>query len=163
MVDIRINAMSVEMNWSKADLDKLISNNPDLGVDSDKENQPLLKPTVSDDWTQAEKDFANDYLWPRVLSGEYVGFMAQFPLYMIGHRYTADFTAIRRDGGVDWFEVKGNYALGSQGASSLNVRWTKEFLGDEKHKVFWARKGDDGQWKIREVRVNQKKHPMVQK
>lgn len=121
----------------------------------------------TDDWTGTEKRFAREYLLPMVLSGEYLWVMPQVAIYMTGQRYTFDFVALRKDGGADHYEVKGEFGLGSEDRASVKIRWATAFLRqspDSLHRVFWvawrSMRGQPEQWHIREIHPERKLHPI---
>lgn len=121
----------------------------------------------TDDWTNTEKRFAREYLLPMVLSGEYLWVMPQVAIYMTGQRYTFDFVALRKDGGADHYEVKGEFGLGSEDRASVKIRWATAFLRqspDSLHRVFWvawrSMHGQPEQWHIREIHPERKLHPI---
>lgn len=160
---------------AEAELRRLLAQNDQLGVldDGGLGIQPAIVPArtavpratqLKQDapWTEAERRFALEHLQPALERGEYVWYMAQVTVYMLGQTYTFDFVALRPDGGADHFEVKGDYALGSEDRSSVKVRWATSVIrpsADSLNRVFWARRKDGG-WSIREVKLSQQAHPI---
>lgn len=133
---------------------------------TDPAHQPSA-PTLKQDqpWTETEKAFARDVLQPALERGEYLWYMAQVTVYQVGQAYTFDFVALRPDGGADHYEIKGKYELGSESRASAKVRWTAVNLGvttrPGPHRVYWAKKQEDGTWKIRDVKPKRSKHPIL--
>lgn len=122
---------------------------------------PRLK--QDEPWTETEKAFARDVLQPALERGEYLWYMAQVTVYLVGQTYTFDFVALRPDGGADHYEVKGKDKLLGQSRSSVKVRWAAVALGvvDGPHQVYWAKKQEDGTWKVREIKPKRGKHPIL--
>jgi len=160
-------------NSADAELRRLLAQNDQLGVLDDgglgvqaaisQKRPSVQRPTMQESpWTQTERQFALEHLQPALERGEYVWYMAQVTVYMMGQTYTFDFVALRPDGGADHFEVKGSYKLGSEDRSSVKVRWAASHVrpsADSPHRIFWAKRGNEG-WHIREIRLERKNHPI---
>lgn len=120
--------------------------------------------TKQDDyWTKPEMDFYHVHLLPLLDAGVYTMVIPQVTIHMLGQSVTCDFVAYNpKDGLVDHFEVKGGFALGSQGRASVKYRWLKSWLVSlgSKHRIHWATVTDGG-IKVREITVKRKKHPML--
>ncbi len=113
-------------------------------------------------WTQTEIDFAKTVLEPMLERGEIIFWTDQMQLNLLGHTYTADFVAMSPKGEWLIYEIKGSKALGSQGRSSLNVRWTvDQFAATGNVLVFWCKQRKDKTFRMRQVVNTRREHPML--
>lgn len=113
-------------------------------------------------WTKTETDFARDVLEPMLERGEIVFWTDQMEFRLPGQTYTADFVAMGSGGEWLVYEVKGSYALGSQGRSSVKLRWALDHLDKfASVQMFWCKQRKDGTFAIKRVVNGRRKHAML--
>jgi hypothetical protein len=144
------------VTWSETDLQALIAkgNVSVHGQDTAVSRNPEKA------MTQTEEAFVNERLEPMLHDGTAVFWMFEPAIRMKGQTYTPDFMVLLSDGIVRFYEIKGGYSLGSEGRSSVKIRWAESVHGSDRIEFWWARlKG--GEWKERRVKTKFSKPPIV--